>query len=65
MGVDSRSLFSFSSNKQQTLEGIPTINEPVVIANGFLVPLRRSMRERGKEDQGHQDVNCILAGLGY
>jgi hypothetical protein len=36
-----------------------------VVGKGFLVPLRRSMREREKMDQGHQDIDGILIGQGY
>jgi len=47
------------------LEGIPSTEKPAVIGKEFLVPLKRSKRERGKEDQGHQDVEGILIGQGY
>jgi hypothetical protein len=47
------------------LEGIPSIKEPVVVGKGFLEPLRRSMREREKEGQRHQDIDGKLVALGY
>ena len=36
-----------------------------LIEKGLLVLLRRSMRKRGSENQGQQDVGSILVGLGY
>ncbi len=41
------------------------MKKSVLIEKGFPVPLKRSMRERGKEYQGHQDIDSIIAGLCY